>query len=1417
MAIFSLNSTVIARAAGGLYGLKIGTSTMNEALAAANASSVEALLNALYARDFGTMKVADVAAAIVKNVGITGTSAAEAQAYVVGQLTASTNKGATVVSILNAFSTMTADTTFGAAATKFNAQIAAAVTYAQTAGNQDAAFDALGTNAGAAFNLTNIADITTAAVFNAPQVYVPGGTNLINSLQNDDVLTGAGTADVLNATLGNPNDNGNAEINPELKGIETLNLKFDATSTSMILDMQDSAGAVNVNISRIADGKSATVKNITEAATNKLSINNTNSPTTGTVTFSYTDDAASAAAQTMELTLSNAKSAAVVLQAASTNFGFETINLKSTGSSNSIGVLTAQDVQSLVISGDKNLSIGTTANTTGTQGVEATRHGAGLANVSGSLTSVNASALTGNLSLTVGAEIAGALDNTSGLAVKETITGGSGNDTIRLTDGAVVGGSTTNTDVIDGGAGTDTIVMVGSSSITASGTSTVPVANVKSIEALQVRTGHDDVAANNTEVADSVTVDANAFDSLSTIYVRNEGQQMTTGTNETNGVWTSAAEAMTATLSNLTAAQATAVTIAHGTTGNNGIAGNTLAVNLKTSTGTADTVGVTIVDGVNADARFNFTLSTTATENLTITDSDTESNTVALASFTQHTGTVTLNGGAAGNTLNLDTTTAGANGGLMQYGVDGSSTTDVTYTIADHSGTANQVKVSALTIAAGTFAGNIVARVTNPTATASATGAQSITLGTGNDILILDNVSNLTAGLGITDTLAGGTGTDTLVIDGDNAAGVALSASEFTNVTGFETFRFINNGRAADNSRTGTNSYSLTLNDAAVTQNAAANILNIVNDNGSTIVLAGGAVQANGGVTIDVRALSAGKNINYDGQETNSNGTIGAVSATTGAAAYTAPVANSVATAMTADRFIFADANINATAVIDGGADMTTGEGGVAGATRFGHIANADVLEVRNSSVVSLGDLAGIRNVGTIEFTNDTAAVQTSVLQLSDATVDALVNSTLATVSTNATTIAASYEILTVTALDNAVVSGASTQLNLDASLIVNAGNILSVTGGGGADTIIGGAGADTITGGAGADVITAGLGNDVLYYVNGDAPSGEVINGGTGTDTLIVTTSTTFAAATFGTTATNTALTNGSIENIVITSGTTGTFLATQLTGQAININATAAGAANLVITGANATANFSTLTFTVSGGANAFDTGVDTVTINIAGVTAASTTGTTLADVIAGSALADTIDGGSGVDTITGGGGLDVLTGSGGSDIFVSTAVLATNAVNITDFTTAADDFDFNGTLLNAAVNTVVVAAGATLTATVTAAVNTVFVINLAANNAGLTTAVTNYLADKSAANADLVEAAAVLAIGADADLDTDITALESVLIAVDNNHTDGVGESMVFRFANTTAAGNVIDAGELTLIGILGSGDLVAGDFV
>jgi Ca2+-binding RTX toxin-like protein len=366
--------------------------------------------------------------------------------------------------------------------------------------------------------------------------------------------------------------------------------------------------------------------------------------------------------------------------------------------------------------------------------------------------------------------------------------------------------------------------------------------------------------------------------------------------------------------------------------------------------------------------------------------------------------------------------------------------------------------------------------------------------------------------------------------------------------------------------------------------------------------------------------------------------------------------------------------------------------------------------------------------------------------------------------------------------------------------------NDSTFNGGAGDDTITGGSGVDTIDVGTGADVVVVNAvvgtssdsGRVTVTDNNNDTGQDAVTNFAVGTDVLRIVASN-VASFVHGTdTAVGTA--TGDVND-----GTVGSFLAT--TGL-IELNQTTDNdwddAGDIAVTFVGSTANKAT-----------FESGLQ---YNLTAATGGSTmTAGGLADTLIGGAGVDIITGGAGADNITAGGGLDVLAGGTGADIFVSTAVLATNAVNITDFTTTEDDFDFNGTLLNAAVSTVVATAGATLTAALTAGVNTVFVINLAANNGALTAAVAAYLADKSNANADAVEAAAVTAIGTDADLDTDISVLESVLIAVDNNHTDNTGESMVFRFANTTATGNVIDAGELTLIGILGTGDLVIGDFI
>jgi Ca2+-binding RTX toxin-like protein len=72
-----------------------------------------------------------------------------------------------------------------------------------------------------------------------------------------------------------------------------------------------------------------------------------------------------------------------------------------------------------------------------------------------------------------------------------------------------------------------------------------------------------------------------------------------------------------------------------------------------------------------------------------------------------------------------------------------------------------------------------------------------------------------------------------------------------------------------------------------------------------------------------------------------------------------------------------------------------------------------------------------------------------------------------------------------------------------------------TIDGGAGADTITGGTGNDTLTGGDGNDTITtdtgndtvvAGAGDDIVVLSDGDATALDVVNGGDGTDTLVMT-----------------------------------------------------------------------------------------------------------------------------------------------------------------------------------------------------------------------------------------------------------------------------------------------------------------------
>lgn len=262
-------------------------------------------------------------------------------------------------------------------------------------------------------------------------------------------------------------------------------------------------------------------------------------------------------------------------------------------------------------------------------------------------------------------------------------------------------------------------------------------------------------------------------------------------------------------------------------------------------------------------------------------------------------------------------------------------------------------------------------------------------------------------------------------------------------------------------------SFNIRVTDQLVNQTDSGDRITIVNNDGDL------TTSNELAATIDLRAVSANKHVTFVG-------------------------ANADGVTTSAQTVILNDVTANGSNILNGGSNNmlsqyvvngrdATGAPGATFATQadadakyavdvtVGVTGNNNVLQIFNNAEVTVGDLANTSNFSTIQFINDQASVQTLNLSLNNAVVDALVNA-------NHTATADQRETLTITAQDNALVTGATATLNIQAGSLGSQFN-LNVTGGAGADVIVAGAGNDTITGGAGADVMTGGLGADTFAY----------------------------------------------------------------------------------------------------------------------------------------------------------------------------------------------------------------------------------------------------------------------------------------------------------------------------------------------
>ena len=214
----AFNNTIIARVAASVWGLKLGNATMNAALVQANGTGgVDAVINGAFNDSYSQVDNATISAMVVANLGLTGAAATAGPAYLVAALddVPAAARGATISGVVALFSGLSSDATYGAAATAFNAKVAAATAYSGTAGSLDAVLGSL--PSATSFNLTlgqdNLTGTAGADTFTA---YIFDNNN---SLQSADQTHGGAGTDTLFADMGSSQA---FAVTPITTGVENI-------------------------------------------------------------------------------------------------------------------------------------------------------------------------------------------------------------------------------------------------------------------------------------------------------------------------------------------------------------------------------------------------------------------------------------------------------------------------------------------------------------------------------------------------------------------------------------------------------------------------------------------------------------------------------------------------------------------------------------------------------------------------------------------------------------------------------------------------------------------------------------------------------------------------------------------------------------------------------------------------------------------------------------------------------------------------------------------------------------------------------------------------------------------------------------------------------------------------------------------
>jgi len=838
----STNGTVIARLAGGLYNSVMSNATYLEVAS----QDPSALANTLYSRDFAKSTDLAVATTLIKNIGLS--TVAGLDNWVAAQLTAAgtAGKGAKIVSLLNDFSGMTADTTYGAAATAFNTKVDAALAASQKTGTVEGKFETAGVVAvtNATFTLTSSLDTVVGGAgddtINATAVNPTTGAAATNLTSGDSIDGGAGT-DTLNITMTAANNTsltGVTVANVEVVNLTGANFQSSGTTSSTL------ATATATKASAAADlaAKQAAVvtASLNKNATLAVDTLATTATAPGAAATAREDAVVAASTATVASAASKA-SAAAAIAALTTEAAITTASTTTTAVATGINY-TLAEYNAAALAALKAAD-GTTL--VGGGATVVTRAGA-LKTVADAV-NLAVKSTAGDLATAV--QLKAAADAVAALTTETTVTAAS-TQTTALASGTGYTLAQFNAAALAAlkAANGTTLVTAGDDSAAINARSAVLATDAGNLVTYETARGDFTLAQLNAAAAaallsdtgatlitngdDGAAIDARAsvLDTAAAAVVTAANTAVTTAT----ATDAAAASALTAATTANTAAGAATVSAAQfvgstqvwlkGTDSNKiavtGVAATqTIGLDATTGMDSSVTYGATVAAGtiasnaaagtltVTGAALKSLAVSGTGSTGLTLVDGSTTDTITTLSVATSGATVVDVAGataltsvtstGAGGVSLNgagvkLATVTSGDGADSIRITTttikDDLTTTTVNETVTAAVTTgAGADSVRAATTGAGTTTISTGADGDTVYITGVSTGASTVDTGAGNDTVALTVALSSVPSL----TIAGGDGTDTIAMAGSAAAFTATEYLQMNSaLSGFETVKF---------------------------------------------------------------------------------------------------------------------------------------------------------------------------------------------------------------------------------------------------------------------------------------------------------------------------------------------------------------------------------------------------------------------------------------------------------------------------------------------------------------------------------------------------------------------------------------------------------------------------------------------------